>query len=151
MEEKCDHVEITDSKLSVEFATELVRSPLCGAVALFVGVTRDNIEGKKVLQLEYEAYSTMAKSEMKKICKEIRERWEVQHTALLHRIGIVPLSEASVIIAVSSPHRRESLEAVNFAIDSLKANVPIWKKEVYEEGPPSWKENKECHWSTKTS
>ena len=79
---------------------------------------------------------------MQGICAKIRERWAVRHIAMAHRTGVVPIGEASVEIAVSSAHRREALESVHFAIDELKARVPIWKKEVYDgEAAAAWKEN----------
>lgn len=93
----------------------------------------------------------MAYKMMNKICDDIREKWEqVKHIAIYHRLGIVPIKESSVVIAISSPHRQDSLEAVQFAIDELKRTVPIWKKEVYGgsyEGTEMWKENKECGWA----
>ncbi|EDO45567.1 predicted protein [Nematostella vectensis] len=137
---------ITPDVLHVEQVMALAQSPSAGAVSLFVGTTRDNFEGKNVVRLEYEAYIPMASSEMRKICKLAREKWNIMKIAIYHRIGIVPIGEASVIIAVSSAHRKESLEAVSFIIDTLKATVPIWKKEIYEQGEAQWKENKECSW-----
>lgn len=106
----------------------------------------------KVVSLEYEAYDEMAKKEMARICYEIRQRWpDVKHIAMYHRLGFVPVKEASVVIAISSPHRKESLEALPFALDELKKSVPVWKKEYYMEqaGETSsqWKENPECGWS----
>ncbi|OPJ87151.1 molybdopterin synthase catalytic subunit [Patagioenas fasciata monilis] len=108
--------------------SELVVSPSCGAVSLFIGITRNNFEGKKVIHLEYEAYISMAETEIKKICRNIRQKWpSVKHIAVHHRLGA------------------ESLEAVMYCINTLKASVPIWKKEIYED-EYSWKENKECFW-----
>lgn len=141
-----DIIRFTAEKLSVDEVSQLVISPPCGAVSLFVGTTRNNFEGKKVISLEYEAYLPMAENEIRKICSDIREKWPVRHIAVFHRLGLVPVSEASTVIAVSSPHRAASLEAVSYAIDSLKAKVPIWKKEIYEESGSSWKRNKECFW-----
>ena len=84
----------------------------------------------------------MAEREMLAICQRMRERWPLRHVAIAHRIGVVPIGEASVEIAVSSTHRKEALEAVQYAIDELKAHVPIWKKEVYDgEAAAAWKEN----------
>uniref|UniRef100_A0A8C0S0B1 Molybdopterin synthase catalytic subunit n=1 Tax=Canis lupus familiaris TaxID=9615 RepID=A0A8C0S0B1_CANLF len=141
-----DIIKFTAEKLSVDEVSQLVISPLCGAVSLFVGTTRNNFEGKKVISLEYEAYLPMAENEIRKICSDIRQKWPVKHIAVFHRLGLVPVSEASVIIAVSSVHRASSLQAVSYAIDTLKAKVPIWKKEMYEESSSSWKRNKECFW-----
>uniref|UniRef100_A0A6E7LF23 Molybdopterin synthase catalytic subunit n=1 Tax=Taeniopygia guttata TaxID=59729 RepID=A0A6E7LF23_TAEGU len=131
-----DFIKLKSEKLSVGEVSELVVSPYCGAVSLFIGTTRNNFEGKK-----------MAETEMKKICRDVRQKWpSVKHIAVHHRLGVVPITEASVIIAVSSPHRAESLEAVMYCINTLKASVPIWKKEIYED-EYSWKENKECFWA----
>ncbi|XP_060805221.1 molybdopterin synthase catalytic subunit [Amyelois transitella] len=140
-----DHLKLTVDVLSVDEISGLVVDDSCGAVSIFVGTTRDNFEGKKVVRLEYEAYESMALKAMKSICNEVRDKWPAVHgIAIYHRLGQVPCREASVVIAVSSPHRRESLDAVSHCIDQLKATVPIWKKEVYEGAAPEWKENKEC-------
>ena len=96
------------------------------------------------LSPQYEAYKPMAEREIHKIIQQARQRWDIRHVAIAHRIGVVPTTESSVEIAISSAHRREALEAVHFAIDALKAQVPIWKKEVYAgEATAEWKENKE--------
>ncbi|XP_022109630.1 molybdopterin synthase catalytic subunit-like [Acanthaster planci] len=141
-----DFVQITSDPLSVEKATAMVSSPTSGAISIFIGTTRNNFEGKEVVRLEYEAYVPMAEKKIGCICRDVREKWEVEHVAVFHRIGVVPVQEASVIIAVSSPHRQASLEAVQYSIDTLKATVPIWKKEMFAEGRGRWKENKECNW-----
>lgn len=101
-----------------------------------------------MVTLEYETYESMALKEMQNICAKIRLQWNVEGIAIYHRLGEVPVSKASVVIAISSPHREESMRAVEFAINTLKATVPIWKKEVYETGEAQWKENKECAWTT---
>lgn len=143
-----NHVLLTSSPLDVTSAQSLVSSPSCGAISIFIGTTRNNFKGKGVLQLEYEAYQSMAEKQMTQICLEIRDKWpQVENIALQHRLGVVPISESSVIVAVSSPHRQDSLEAVQFGIDAIKAKVPIWKKEVYDDGSTSWKENCECTWN----
>lgn len=100
--------------------------------------------------MEYEAYEAMALKVMSQICAEMREKWpDIKHTAIYHKLGLVPVKEASVIIGVSSPHRATSLDAVEFGINELKKKVPIWKKEIYEGDTESeWKENKECKWKT---
>ncbi|XP_063817979.1 molybdopterin synthase catalytic subunit-like [Pseudophryne corroboree] len=141
-----DYIRISSEKLSADEVSQLVVSPCCGAVSIFIGTTRNNFEGKKVVSLEYEAYVPMAEAEIRKILSDIRQKWpSVRHVAVYHRLGVVPITEASVIIAVSSPHRNDSLDAVKYCINTLKATVPIWKKELYEEGY-TWKENKECFW-----
>ncbi|KAI9921412.1 hypothetical protein PsorP6_002051 [Peronosclerospora sorghi] len=139
-----DFVEIGYEHLDSQKAVGLVTHPSAGAISMFVGSTRDSFQGKKVVQLEYEAYTLMATSELRKICVAIREKWpDVVGVALFHRLGIVKVTEASVVVAVSSPHRREALEACAFAIETLKATVPIWKKEQYEGDERMWKENVE--------
>ncbi|KAI4469114.1 molybdopterin synthase related [Holotrichia oblita] len=122
-----------------------VSSHCCGAISIFVGTTRDNFQGKTVTQLQYEAYENMAITSLQKICAEIRERWSsIVNIAIYHRLGVVPVKEASIVIAISSPHRNEALTATQWCIDNIKEKVPIWKKEFYEnESSPEWKENKE--------
>lgn len=99
----------------------------------------------QVVSLAYEAYDNMAIKEMNKICSDLRSKWPgLKHIVIHHRLGTVPVREASVVIAASSPHRSEALESVSFAIDQLKTRVPIWKKEIYEgDHEAEWKENKE--------
>ncbi|XP_033124657.1 molybdopterin synthase catalytic subunit-like isoform X3 [Anneissia japonica] len=141
-------IKIIPDVLKFEDAYNIVGSPSCGAISLFAGTTRDHFEGKKVARLEYEAYVPMAEKEIENICTDIRSKWQVEHIAVFHRLGLVKIGEASVIIAISSNHRKESLEAVQYCIDKLKEMVPIWKKEVYEDGNSDWKANIECDWST---
>jgi len=136
-----DFVKLSNDLLSVEEAYRAVATSSAGGISTFVGATRDTFEGKAVLRLEYEAYEEMASKEMRKLCDKVRARWDVKKMAVFHRLGVVPVGEASVIIAVSSAHRREAIEACHFAIDELKATVPIWKKEIYEDGS-TWKANK---------
>lgn len=142
------HVDITEDRLDLEKLTNFVTSPSCGAVSVFIGTTRNNFDGKKVLQLDYEAYIPMAKKKMLEICQQIGNSWSIEKIAMEHRLGVVPVAEASIIIAISSPHRKESLEAVQYAIDMVKAVVPVWKKEIYEDDTSEWKENKECYWKS---
>jgi len=134
---------ISSEPLQIAAICDLVADPAAGAISTFMGVTRDNFNGKKVVKLEYEAYEPMAKQELTKICVQIRKKWDVLHIAMFHKVGLVPIGEASVIIAISSAHRTEGLEAVHWAINELKAVVPIWKKEFYEDGS-TWKGNAEC-------
>lgn len=145
-----NYLKLTHDKLDVGEINDLVAHESCGAISLFVGTTRDNFDGKTVVQLEYEAYEAMALKTMNQICDEMRIHWpDIKNVGIHHRLGTVPVKEASVVIAVSSPHRNSSLEAVHFAIDELKKCVPVWKKEKYADGQGSeWKENKECTWST---
>lgn len=142
-------VKLQQDKLNFDEILDLIVSPSCGAICTFIGTTRDNFENKKVVKLEYEAYEPMALKEMRNVCNRIRAMFKIEHIAIYHRLGEVPVSEASVIIAVSSPHRKESFCAVENAINSLKSSVPIWKKEIYDTGESEWKENKECPWSSR--
>lgn len=139
-----EDLRLSASPLDVNAAFLYVTEPATGATSMFVGTTRDNFEGKKVVKLEYEAYESMALKELQKLCCAIRSHYSVNRILVHHRLGEVKVREASCIIAISSPHRKEALEAVNFAIEKLKATVPIWKKEVYEDGAAQWKENKNC-------
>ena len=134
---------LTDSRLSCRITQEPIRldeltafvaDPGAGAMATFVGTTRDNNEGRRVVRLEYECYPGMAEKEMEKIGQEVLERWPVKKVAMLHRLGRVDIGEASVAIAVSSGHRHAAFEACHYAINQLKETVPIWKKELYEGG-----------------
>lgn len=146
---------VTEDKLDISAICNEVGDPAAGAISTFIGVTRNHFEQKEVLKvcylrcssyyrkLEYEAYKPMAEKELTKICDQVRLHWDVKHIAMYHKTGLVPIGEASVIIAISSVHRSESLEAVHFAIDELKATVPIWKKEFYADGSV-WKGNAEC-------
>jgi molybdopterin synthase catalytic subunit len=113
-----------------------------GAVLVFHGITRDHFQGRTVTRLSYEAYPGMAEAQMQSIVEEAQRRWPGVRVAIGHRLGVVPVSEASVMIAVSSPHRGDCYEASRFAIDALKARVPIWKKEHYADGS-AWKANAE--------
>jgi molybdopterin synthase catalytic subunit len=109
-------------------------TPADGAVCLFVGVVRDENRGRSVLRLEYEAYEEMALPLMEEIASETARRHPVTDVRLVHRLGRLEIGEASVAVAVSSPHRAEAFAACRFAIDALKAKVPIWKKEFYADG-----------------
>jgi molybdopterin synthase catalytic subunit len=103
-------------------------------MATFVGMTRNTNEGRCVIRLEYECYPGMAEKEMEKIALDALTRWSIRKIAMIHRLGQVDIGEASVAIAVSSGHRHAAFEACHFAINQLKAIVPIWKKELYEGG-----------------
>jgi len=118
----------------IDLAALPATNPADGALCLFVGVVRDHNGGRRVLRLEYEAYEEMALALMEKIAAECRERWRVTDVRIVHRLGRLAIGEASVAVAVASPHRREAFEACRHAIDTLKATVPIWKKEFYADG-----------------
>jgi len=125
---------IVDSRISLDQLVAHVSVPDAGAIATFLGTTRASNRGRRVVDLEYEAYETMAVAEFEKIAAEARSRWALCELAIVHRIGTVPIGETSVAIAVSAPHRAEAIEACRFAIDRLKHVAPIWKKERFEGG-----------------
>ncbi len=126
--------EIVSHPIDVAAVSAAAGDPAAGAIVTFVGTTRDHNDGRRVLRLEYEAYPEMAVAEMRKIGDEAGRRWPVERVAIAHRIGVVPIGEASVVIAVSAGHRLAAFEACHFAIDRLKQVVPIWKKEHFEGG-----------------
>lgn len=125
---------ITRERLDPTALHELVLTPQAGAVSLFLGVVRNNNLGRDVAYLEYDAYPEMAVRVLRQIAEEIRTRWDVLDIAMHHRIGRLEIGEASVAVAVASAHRGEGIEACHYGIDRLKAIVPIWKKEVWEDG-----------------
>ena len=125
---------ITDQPINMQELADFVADPAAGAMATFVGMTRNTNEGRKVVRLEYECYPGMAEKEMMKIAEEALSRWPIRKVAMLHRIGRVDIGEASVAIAVSSGHRHAAFEACHYAINQLKEIVPIWKKELYDGG-----------------
>ncbi|TNE92571.1 MAG: molybdenum cofactor biosynthesis protein MoaE [Deltaproteobacteria bacterium] len=111
----------------------------CGALLVFEGLARDNFEGREVTELAYEAYPEMAIPELEAIGATIAERWGGR-TAIVHRLGHVPVTEPTVVIAVATPHRAACYEASRYALETLKERVPIWKKEIYADGS-AWKAN----------
>jgi molybdopterin synthase catalytic subunit len=127
-------ISIVTEPIDIQEIFRSVESKEAGAVDIFIGTTRNNSSGKKVLFLEYEAFAEMALKEMEAIGDELRIRWNICAASIVHRIGRVDIGEASVIIAVSSAHRKEAFESCRFAIDTLKKTVPIWKKEYFEDG-----------------
>ena len=118
----------------IDLAPLAETTPGDGALCLFVGVVRNQNRGRAVVRLEYEAYEEMALPLMQEIAAETRRRFPVTLVRLVHRLGRLEIGEASVAVAVSSPHRAEAFAACRFAIDTLKAQVPIWKKELYADG-----------------
>ncbi len=127
-------ITIRHDRIDVAALEREVASPAAGAIVTFVGTTRQDNAGRKVIRLEYEAYEPMALSEMRKLAHEAGTRWRIVRIAIAHRIGLVAIGETSVAIAVSAAHRGEAFEACRFAIDRLKEIVPIWKKEHFEGG-----------------
>ena len=126
---------ITTEPIDVEALYRAVLRDRDGAVVTFHGVVREYSDsGRAVRYLEYEAYPEMAEAQMRTIGAEIKRRWDIDDVAMVHRIGRLEIGEASVVIAVAAPHRGEAFDACEYAIDTLKATVPIWKKEVFADG-----------------
>jgi molybdopterin synthase catalytic subunit len=127
------------TRVPIDLASLMATKPRDGALGLFVGVVRNENAGRPVLRLDYEAYDEMALPLMEEIAAEAKRRWPITDVRVVHRLGPMEIGEASVAVAVASPHRAEALEACRYVIDTLKATVPIWKKEFYAEGA-SWLE-----------
>ncbi|MGZ8478531.1 MAG: molybdenum cofactor biosynthesis protein MoaE [Candidatus Binatia bacterium] len=125
---------VTDKPINLQELVDFVTDPEAGAIATFIGTTRNNNEGRNVIALDYEAYPEMAEKELARIGAEAAQNWQIRRIAIVHRLGPVQLGEASVIIAVSSAHREAAFAASRFAIEEIKKTVPIWKKEVFEGG-----------------
>ena len=125
---------VTSEPLALDPLATAVGRNTAGAVATFLGIVREFSRGRQVVHLEYEAYPEMAEATMRQIGQEIRARWPVDDIAIVHRVGVLRIGEASVAIAVSAPHRHAALEACAYAIERVKEIVPIWKKEVWSDG-----------------
>jgi molybdopterin synthase catalytic subunit len=125
---------VTEEPLSLEDVVAEVADERAGGIATFTGTVRRQSRGREVTHLEYEAYAEMAEDVMAQLAAELQERHELCGVAIHHRVGRLEIGEASVVIAVSAPHRQAALDACREAIDTLKETVPLWKKEVYEGG-----------------
>jgi molybdopterin synthase catalytic subunit len=124
---------IADGPLDLESLVRAVERPEAGGIATFTGVVRNRSRGRAVLYLEYDAYRPMAEKKLREIVEDVERRWDCR-IAIQHRLGRLEIGEASVMIAVSAPHRGTAFEACRHAIDTLKVTVPIWKREVWEGG-----------------
>ena len=132
-------IAVTDQVIDPRAVEAAVTRPGAGALCSFQGLVRDHNIGRTVRYLEYEAYPEMAEAAMRRIAEQVAERWPEARAALVHRVGRLEIGEASVVIAVSSPHRAEAFAACRWAIDTLKTTVPVWKKEVFA-GGEAWVE-----------
>ena len=126
-----------DAARAIAYVSDVAEA---GGVCTFLGTTRAETSpsGQQLLALDYEAYAEMALKQLRQLGQDARKRWPVLRIAILHRLGRVPISEASVLIAVSCPHRGEAFEACRWIIDALKKDVAIWKKEVWADGSGTW-------------
>lgn len=127
-------IKLLDTPLQLQDCANFIASNHSGGSAIFVGTVRDHTKGKTVIRLEFESYAPMAIKEMQKIAEQIKEKWPAEKVAIHHRVGNLAIGETAVIIAVSTPHRKAAFEACEYAIDTLKQTVPIWKKEIFEDG-----------------
>lgn len=131
-------IELTANPIDAADVLRRVASPLAGAVVVFLGTTREITLGRRTASLDYEAFGEMAAAKMAELEAEARRRWPIVECAIVHRLGRLELGEASVAIAVSTPHRRDAFEAGQWLIDALKQVVPIWKKENWADGTSEW-------------
>lgn len=135
-------VEIVESKISHDEGVSFLYDPSAGGIAVFIGTTRQWTDDKETSLLAYDCYIPMALKEMERLADIAIEHWPILRVCLIHRIGVVPIAEASVLVGVSTPHRADAFEAARFLIDKLKEQVPIWKKEHYSDGSKEWVEGK---------
>jgi molybdopterin synthase catalytic subunit len=134
-----DHLAITFAPLSLEDAYRLADDAANGAIVVMSGMVRNQTDGKPVVALDYQAYEPMALAVFQQIATDIRATWpEVTHVVMHHRTGKLTIGEISVLVAVGCPHRSEAFAACQYAIDTLKHNAPIWKKEIWLDGSSSW-------------
>ena len=127
-------IRVTEDVLRPDDAIAAVESPAAGAINVFLGVVRDNNLGRRVGYLVYDAYPAMAEKVMREIAEEARERFGLVDCAVLHRTGRLEIGETSLLIAVSAGHRKESFEGGHWLVDEIKKRVPVWKKEVWDNG-----------------
>lgn len=135
-----DWIELRPEPLDVARVMAFVASPAAGGIDVFLGTTREEThgDGGRLVALDYEAYGPMALKQMGDLAAGARKRWPIVRLVMLHRTGRVGLAEPSVIIAVSTPHRGDAFDACRWLIDALKADVPIWKKEAWQDGTGTW-------------
>lgn len=131
-------IQLSNEPIDVTPLVARASQPAAGAVVLFLGISREFTGEKQTVSLSYEAYPEMAERELAKLEAEARARWPIVECVIVHRLGVVPISEASVAVVVSSPHRDAAFEAGRWLIDSLKQTAPIWKQETWADGGTEW-------------
>ena len=132
--------EVTEHPISVDQVLARLSDPANGAIVTFVGVVRGNTQGRETLYLEYEAYPEMAEQVLAQVGDEVRARWpEVRQVTIVHRVGRLHVGETAVVIALCAAHRRQTFDALRYAIDRIKEIVPVWKKEVLADGSVEWR------------
>ena len=132
--------ELVHAPIDVAALIAAAARPDCGALAVFLGTTRDHHDGRRVVKLEYEAYEPMALAGLSRLESEARSKFAIASCAIVHRLGEVPLTEASVAVIVAAPHRAAGFDACRWVMDELKRTIPIWKREIYAGGDASWVE-----------
>ncbi|RKU43245.1 Molybdopterin synthase catalytic subunit [Coniochaeta pulveracea] len=136
-------VALTFDHLNLQAIMDRVKDPGAGAIVLFAGTTRDNFAGKPVKELQYSAYNQLALRTMMSIAKDIKAKHSLKGIAMIHRLGICPVGEESILIAVSSPHRQEAWRAGEEALEDCKAKVEVWKREEFEGEEGVWRANRD--------
>jgi molybdopterin synthase catalytic subunit len=131
-------IQLTTNPIDTAALLTSVRHPNAGAVVLFLGTTRELTASRQTVALDYEAYPEMAERQLAELESEARRRWPVIECSIVHRLGRVPTTEASVAIVVSTPHRADAFAAGQWLIDTLKRDVPIWKREQWADGTTEW-------------
>ena len=131
-------IRVTDEELSVDEALVAISDPGAGGTCVFIGTVRDHSDAGDVTGLRYEAWVDLALKRLRELADELAEKWPLKKIAILHRIGDLAIGEASVVIACSAPHRADAFEACRHAIERLKEDVPIWKKEALVTGEAHW-------------
>ena len=127
-------IQILTHPINIQSCINSVMLPESGGIDIFIGTVRNATKGKAVIRLEFEAYEKMALAEMEKIAEHAYSKWPIQNLLIYHRTGVLSVGEVPVIIAVSAAHRDAAFEACRYVIDRLKQTVPIWKKEIFEDG-----------------
>ena len=143
-------VSLSKARLDVTAAYQFLQAPTAGGIALFIGTTRQWTDGHETTMLVYESYEPMAQKEMHRLLDVAMTRWPIHRACILHRLGEVPVTEASVLVGVATAHRPEAFEACRFLIDRLKVQVPIWKQEHLTHGQVNWIEGNEPPETTAT-
>lgn len=131
-------IEITSKQIDTAAVLDSVQSNQAGAAVLFVGSTRQFTGERETLKLDYECYESLAIKKMTEILEQAAAKWKIEACSIVHRVGTVELGEASIAVAVSSPHRGDSFEAGRWLVDTLKTEVPIWKREHWADGSQEW-------------
>lgn len=131
-------VHLQEDMLDINQVARFLYHPKAGGVDIFAGTTRQWTDKKETVELSYECYEALARKEMDTLIHQALAKWPVVKACMIHRLGVVPVAEASVIIGVATPHRTDAFEACRYLIDRLKVQVPIWKKEYYADGTTEW-------------